>query len=295
MKLIDFYKKPFLDKLDILANRMGKLDYWVLCKLYISYYLLRFINKKHKLERPLVVSITSYPPRFATLHLTLMSLLSQDIKADEIVLWIYKKDLDLIPSSVTNLINKGLKIEVVEKDIKSYKKLIPALKHYPDYFIVTVDDDVYYSRGWLNKLVSEARFDQTSILCCRAHYIKTDINGDFFPYLNWDFETNLQIADSRIFLTGVGGVLYPPGCFHKEVFNENAFMDLCPTADDIWFYFMIRKNGYKCRKVSGIFSINSWRNTQSVSLASINVDKEFNDLQFKKMIDVYGNPLDSEL
>lgn len=291
MKLTYFYKKPFIDKLDKLANKLGGFYCWTLCKLYISYYLFGYLNMKHSLEKPLIISITSYPPRFSTLHLTLMSLLSQSVKADEIILWVYNKDFDFLPEAVTNLKNKGLKIERVGNDIKSYKKLIPALNSYRDCFIVTVDDDVYYPRGWMKGLVIEAKKDQLSILCSRAHYIKTDINGDLLPYLDWDFETNCQIADSRIFMRGVGGVLYPPECFDQEVFNEDVFMDLCPTADDIWFYFMIRKNGYKCRKVPGIFSIISWHNSQVVSLASLNVDKGFNDLQLKRMISTYGNPL----
>jgi len=220
-----------------------------------------------------------------------MSLLSQRIKADEVVLWIYKEDITLLPHTVLNLRKKGLTIEVTEKDLKSYKKLIPAIKNYSNYYIATADDDVYYSRNWMNTFVDQYAEDERSVLCQRAHYITVDTNGRPLPYLCWEFDTSFCDADPNIFLTGVGGVLYPPSCFDSEVLNESVFSNICPLADDIWFYFMLRKNGYKCRKVGDNFSIHGWRGSQETSLAASNVDNEFNDVQLIKMIETYGNPL----
>lgn len=33
------------------------------------------------------------------------------------------------------------------------------------------------------------------------------------------------------FLTGVGGVLYPPACFSNEVLREDIFLKYAPYAD----------------------------------------------------------------
>jgi hypothetical protein len=40
------------------------------------------------------------------------------------------------------------------------------------------------------------------------------------------------------FPTGVGGILYPPKCFHKDIADKELFLKLAPNADDIWFWAM---------------------------------------------------------
>ena len=40
------------------------------------------------------------------------------------------------------------------------------------------------------------------------------------------------------FLTGVGGVLYPPNSLHQDILSQEGFSSLCPNADDIWFWAM---------------------------------------------------------
>jgi hypothetical protein len=42
----------------------------------------------HNLPGELIVSLTSYPDRFPTLHKTVRSLLSQDMLADRTILWV---------------------------------------------------------------------------------------------------------------------------------------------------------------------------------------------------------------
>ncbi len=112
--------------------------------------------ERHSLPGKLVVSLTSYPPRFATLGLTLRSLLLQDVRPDVLVLWVSVADRKLLPRSVTSLQQFGLVISECE-DVKSYNKIIPALKAYPDAFIITADDDMRYPEGWLPQFVNEYR------------------------------------------------------------------------------------------------------------------------------------------
>ena len=52
---------------------------------------------RHRLPSELIVSLTSYPPRFKTLHLTIKSLLDQTVRPDRIILWIGRGAMDLIP------------------------------------------------------------------------------------------------------------------------------------------------------------------------------------------------------
>ena len=59
-----------------------------------------------------------------------------------------------LPKNLIDLVDKGLTIENNENDgdIKSYRKLIPTLKKYPNNMIVTADDDLIYNKDWLEKL-----------------------------------------------------------------------------------------------------------------------------------------------
>ena len=98
------------------------------------------------------VSLTSMPDRMKYLHLTLYSLLRQSFKPDRVVLWLAENQFpsreNEIPGAVLSLKKYGLEIRWYH-DIKSYKKLIPGLKTFPDDIIVTADDDVFMTKnGW---------------------------------------------------------------------------------------------------------------------------------------------------
>lgn len=99
--------------------------------------------RPHGLPVPLVVSLTSYRPRFGTLALTLRSLLLQTVRPDAILLWIGHGDADAVPEEVRALCAHGVRIRTCE-DLRCYTKLIPALREDPERCIVTVDDDTYY-------------------------------------------------------------------------------------------------------------------------------------------------------
>jgi len=102
----------------------------------------------HPLPGQLIVSLTSYPPRFATLDKTIKCLLRQTVKPDAIVLWIASGDRSKLPDAVTRLERDGLTIACCD-NLRSYKKIIPALERYPNAFIVAADDDLYIWPTWL--------------------------------------------------------------------------------------------------------------------------------------------------
>jgi hypothetical protein len=255
-------------------------------------YLVRFLwGSKHPLPGKLIVSLTSYPPRFSTLHLTLKTLLSQSVTPDVVILWLYQGDLEKITPEVKKLVGDKFEIRTVEKDIKSYKKLIPALEAFPEAFIVTADDDVYYNDDWLYHLVSQYIQGKKEVLGHRAHLIQSGTNQQILPYKDWDWDTDENVGGTHIFLTGVGGILYPPNTFSYKVLDSEIFMSICPKADDIWFFFMAHQNGYLSRRVSGGFGGHTWGKTQESALFHINVIGGENDKAFQEMVSRFGSPL----
>lgn len=247
--------------------------------------------KPHGLDGKLVVTLTSYPPRFPTLAATLKSLLDQKICADHTVLWLAEKDLPQLPKEVLSLKNHGLEIRVCN-DIRSYKKLIPALSAYSGSWFATADDDVYYPPSWLRNLVVKAQQNKKPVVVAsRAHLARVDEKGIFLPYKLWEENTKckkVSLNRGRIFPTGVGGVLYSPGSLPECVHDEDRFMNLCPDGDDIWFFWMSRMAGANHVTTKKNFDIIPWPTSQNCALFHTNVVNKKNDLQIVNMQKEFG-------
>lgn len=229
------------------------------------------INKKMRLQK-IIVSLTSYPDRMYDIHYCLYSLLNQSFKPDKIILWLAPEQFPNgesdIPQKVLALKEHGLSIGWYH-NIKSYKKLIPALLEYPDDIIVTADDDMYYSENWLESLffAYDGGFDP---ICHRAHRIMPEA-VKIAPYNKWIMGIQDEEGSVLNFPTGCGGVLYPPHSLHKDVTNEELINSLAPNADDIWFWAMALINNRKIKVVTKIFDENE---TKSKDMCYVNPCRE---------------------
>ena len=197
---------------------------------------------KEKREKKLIVSLTSFPARIKTVGDTIQSVFNQTTKADSLILWLaesqFPKKEKSLPKSLLQLKKYGLDIRWCE-DIRSYKKLIPSLKLYPEDIIVTIDDDVYYPPFWLERLYSSYILSPEKIHCHRAHIIKFDKNGIPLPYNAWgDKCIESSISGKNVLMTGVGGVLYPPHSLAADINKIELFQSLAKNADDVWFWTM---------------------------------------------------------
>lgn len=251
-----------------------------------------------KREKPLIVSLTSYEDRFQDLPKTIYSLLNQTLRPDRIILWLDEKgnDLTSLPYEITRFIKNGLEIKFV-KDIGSYTKVIYAFEHFSDSVIVTADDDIYYPKDWLKRLYLSYISCQNDIHCHRAHRVGVN-NGKVIPYEKWKKHVDEESARYDNFLTGAGGVLYPPECFSKEVLREDIFLKYAPTADDIWFWVMALVHGRKIRVVKNhyktLICTNLFRHFFGKTLYSKN-KRGANDLQLDNLMKFYSNNVLSKL
>ena len=187
------------------------------------------------LPGPLVVSFTSHPPRFHTLERVASCLVGQTIRADAVVLWLAPHEAEQLPKPVEDaLLDRGVSIRQCE-DIRQYKKIIPALKAYPNACIVTVDDDHIYPNTLLRRFVDE--YHSPKEVLCRAGRWITEA-----PYVEWP---NVKVSGSgpQVFGLGYAGAFYPPGCLVPETLDAETFMRLAPTNDDIWLNWMVRRSG----------------------------------------------------
>lgn len=223
----------------------------------------------------LIVTLTSYPARIDYAHYSIHTLLNQSLKPDKVILWLAesqfpRREKDL-PRKLLELRKYGLTIAWCE-DLKSYKKLIPALQAFPEDIFVTADDDIFYPEDWLEKLYVEYVKNPEVIHCHRAHFVRVQSNS-ILPYKDWEKSSQFQQSAHLLFCTTGAGAVYRSSFFYQDVSNIELFMDLSPTADDVWFWAMsvlndipvnVLENGYAHPLViqeiqhSGLFwSLNS--------------------------------------
>ncbi|MCH5225150.1 MAG: glycosyltransferase [Muribaculaceae bacterium] len=195
-----------------------------------------------------VVSMTSFPAAIEYAQKAVVSLLKGKVLPDKIVLYLTYSQFGSngIPGSLLELANNCPLLEIRDypEDIRSYRKLLPALKDFPDSVIVTVDDDVEYHPEMLAKLLEvHARFPHDVI----AH--RTKEMRPSLPYKKWkkhrwyNFLFKRIIRNPLTMQTGVAGVLYPPHALDPEIIGSELFKTIAPTTDDIWFWAATIANG----------------------------------------------------
>lgn len=285
-------------------NKMIKSELLNINKMELSKKIENFneigINLE-KREKRILVSLTSFPDRIYDIHYCIYSLLNQKFKPDKVLLWLAieqfpNKEKDL-PDELLKLKNNGLTIKWCH-DIKSYKKLIPALKEFPNYHIVTVDDDIYYPETWLETIWNQYTKNPNTIISARPRKIKMNENGLIEKYYKWIVVSTRDDSSFLNFPTGAGGTLYFPNSLYKEVLNEQLFLELCPTGDDIWFWAMAVLNKTKITvstpPMNNLIYVNLARETGIINEFTLwESNKEGrNDIQLKNILNKFPKIMD---
>lgn len=201
-----------------------------------------------KAKTQVIVSLTSFPAAIRYAYPTIKSILAGTVLPDKVVLYLTYSQFgeDGIPQELLDLASENPIFEIrnYDRDIRSYRKLIPALIDFPDAVIVTVDDDTDYHPDMLRSLLNLHSQYPDHVL---AHRAKRILPGKLYrkwPKLRWYHFIGGKIKLSpNIIQTGVGGVLYPPHSLKAEMLDEKLFTELAPTTDDIWFWAAAVANG----------------------------------------------------
>ena len=226
-------------------------------------------------DRKIIASLTTFPERIYTVEKTIKTLLMQTLKPDVIVLWLAEEQFPNkekeLPSELLKLKDFGLQIKWCN-DIKSYKKIIPALKEYPNDIIITFDDDIYYANDVIKNLYNSYLENPNCIHTNRSWRIFAGKNGSICTKsaaaMYW---TRYEDCSFKNTIIGCGGVLYPPHSLSPEVLNEEKFVSIIPTQDDIWLWAMAVLNDTKIKVVSSYdMQIQNVENTQQFGLCKIN-------------------------
>lgn len=199
-------------------------------------------------KQQVIVSLTSFPAAIPYAAKAIRSILKGSVLPDKVVLYLTFSQFGEsgIPQELQQLAadNPTFEIRDYSRDIRSYRKLIPALQDFPEAIIVTVDDDVAYHKHMLRDLLRLHAQVPAAILAHRAKRMKPGK-----PYRKWSKYRWYHFLGKRIhsgftnIQTGVGGVLYPPHVLKPEMLNVELFTRIAPTTDDIWFWAAAVANG----------------------------------------------------
>mgnify|MGYP000001824772 FL=1 len=195
-----------------------------------------------------IVSLTSFPAAISYAAKAIRSVLQGSVLPDKVVLYLTVSQFGEsgIPQELQKLAadNPLFEIRNYDRDIRSYRKLIPALKDFPDAVIVTIDDDVAYHENMLRDLLRLHKQIPGAVLAHRAKRMKPGK-----PYRRWSKYRWYDFLFKRIHSgftnigTGVGGILYPPHALKAEMLDVDLFTRIAPTTDDIWFWAAAVANG----------------------------------------------------
>lgn len=153
-----------------------------------------------------IVSLTSYEPRFQNLPTVLDTILAQTVKPDLIVLNLAHEAI--VPNNVQEYLDKH-KVEVFRvDDTRVYKKLLPTLKRYPNDIVISIDDDWLYPEEMIadfldihakypnhpisgNKLV----FSEMICHCGCASLTKAEFFGEYLDMIDQKIIQNCSCDD----------------------------------------------------------------------------------------------------
>ncbi len=231
------------------------------------------MNKKERV----IVSLTSIPGAIPYAVQAIESILNGSMRPDKIVLYLDSEKFpdQIIPPELSELQarNPIVDIRFDPTEMRSYKKLIPALRDFPNDVIVTVDDDIYYPPHTLRHLLRLHQRLPDAILAHRVRKVKPDAPYQQWKKYKWHDFVFKKIHLSRLAMqTGVGGVLYPPHSLDETMLDPELFMSMAPTNDDIWFWAAaVSKGTYVVPLPNGQRSAKEIGKPKELSLKTINL------------------------
>ncbi len=248
-------------------------------------------TSKHKI----IVSLTSFPAAIHYAAKSVHSILKGSLLPDKIILYLDSHQFPdkNLPEEIETLKaqNHIFEVRYTPHEIRSYKKLIPALQDFPDDVIITIDDDVYYHKNMVRDLVRMHKRLPNAIIAHRVRKVRLGL-----PYMKWRKYKWYDFIFKRIHFshlamqTGVGGVLYPPHSIDETMLDPALFMDMAPTNDDVWFWIAaVSKGTYVIPLPNGRRHAKGIGKPEKISLRSVNLNsgKDCNLEALTKILEHY--------
>lgn len=189
---------------------------------------------------PVIVSLSTLPPRSEFLALTIESLLQQRRQPDSILVNVPHSarrapgDID-VPACLPELQRRAPHLQVIRtEDRGPGTKLLPALErvHDPEAIIITVDDDMTYEPRLVETLVQwSSRYRDWAV-----------------GFRGWNVAPDGGCTRARSHfvdvLQGFAGAAYRRRFFRDDVFAAYQRHAMCFYVDDVWISGYLAEHGH---------------------------------------------------
>ena len=197
-----------------------------------------------------IVSLTTHGARLGLVYLAIESIVRGPAKPQRCILWIDEAEAARPRGpQLARLVRRGLEIRT-SPNYGPHKKYYPYVAETTEFTspLVIADDDVFYERDWLARLVAAYAEHPGVVSAHRAHRIA--LAGErLAPYLTWRLASDTSATLLNL-ATGVGGVIFPPGVLRELKAAGTAFAARCPRADDVWLHVNAMRAGFTTRQIA---------------------------------------------
>ena len=164
-----------------------------------------------------IVTLTSYPYRFKQPEMItcLESLVNQETDIPyKIVFNIFEGDIKEMPAELVSYVEKnGIEIYRCPLDLRSHKKYYYVMQDYKNLPIITVDDDIVYSKHLVNDLYTSYLKYSKCVSACYLYRMAFDANDRLIcSFKRWNIKYDNYEPSFRNSFGSGGGTLFPPGC-----------------------------------------------------------------------------------
>lgn len=112
----------------------------------------------------------------------------------------------------------------------------------PDDLIVTADDDIFYGRDWLSGLLAAYEDAGGKPVAARVRTKRINFLGKKTSYLLWNLINQPKTVQDDFIVTFGGGVVLTRAMFREQDIADDAFLQVAPTADDLWYSKLLQLN-----------------------------------------------------
>lgn len=179
------------------------------------------------MNEKVIVSLTSYPYRFKKPEMIscLKTLVKQETTIPyKIVFNVFEDDIKEIPSELMLFIKENnIELYSCPLDIRSHKKYYYVMQKYKDLPIITVDDDIMYSKHLVEDLYSSYIKFPEAVSACYLYRMYFDKFDKLIPnFKKWDIKyEGYEPSFKNAFGSG-GGTLFPPHCL--DISEKNMYL-----------------------------------------------------------------------
>lgn len=229
------------------------------------------------------VSVTTFAGRLGAAHVALESIARGTERPGRLVLWV---DADVAARAretpgLRRLARRGMEIREADRLLGPHKKYVHVIEgaDLDELLLVVADDDIIYPSTWLAELLE--RFDLLGRRSVVSWWVKgyrfDDEEGSLAPYRTWPSVQDRSVSAGH-YLMGGSGTAFPTAVLQALRSAGRAFLEITPTADDVWLNLLTLRAGVGVAQVRDEpLPIITVPMTQGVKLSKANVAQDLND------------------